>query len=185
MKAQVQESHNFKDKVMTKATAILCFLLPIACLSQQESRVVTTTNTTDCPTWENKKQPSKAEYFQSLRTSSGKTKDQQIAYLNKKELKPQKQPGEKPELERSYIPAFSSGDAIMENKSIVKKDPEIQEEKEIEKLEVVEKQTSETKVQSSVSNERTKKKKKKVKTNCAGTNGVNTSKKNNTKCPAF
>lgn len=168
-----------------KTSAILLTLLPLFGFAQQHnSSEVQKINTTACPTWDNKKQPSKAEYFQSLRTS-GKAKNTDLAMVTPKEKTiAKKQMADKPVAKKEYIPAFSTGDdIILENK---KANSVIAESKTAEKP-AIEKKIENNQLASTSSNDRVKakSKNKKVKNNCSGATHKKIPKNNNAKCPAF
>jgi hypothetical protein len=85
-----------------KAAALALFFIPFASLAQTQSNTPKK-STTDCPTFTNQPKMNKAASYEALRHTR----------------KPVKAGEEKPKVQKSHTPAFSSGDKVLEPKKTV------------------------------------------------------------------
>lgn len=162
-----------------KTASLLFLFIPALCFSQTESKAPVKSSTTDCPTWKNKAQVSKANYFESLRHTKTAKDPQQLASVSKKEV-PVKKVNE-PKEQKAYVPSFSASEdkVLSEKKEIPEKAPE----KNIAEKPAIKKE----KTESVATNAKPKAEKKTQKRKNAdySSGKVRTSKKNAQKCPAF
>lgn len=179
-----------------KATALIIALFPVLCFAQQTNTALTKPATDACPTFKKGKQPSKADYFRSLRTvkKAAPNTNSELAYNTPEPVPAKKQsperPSERPAAQKqtSYTPSFTGSDMAAEPKKttmIPEKEKAIAPpaaEKAIAKTDAAEK---------AVSSENTERVKTKAKRKATKHNTCSTPKKtkkakgNNEKCPAF
>jgi hypothetical protein len=162
---------------------IFALLFPVVCFAQTTKTPAVKPSTTDCPTWNNKQQVNKTDYYQSLRhPKSAKAQ----AVVDPNHIAEKKTPVAKPktEVKKSTVPSFSSGsDPLLEKKKPVEAKTTVKEEAPLtEKKEAAAKPEAKT---TAAAKEKTEKKPAKKKDANYNSGKVRTSKKSQEKCPAF
>jgi hypothetical protein len=159
----------------------LALLFPVAVFAQTTKTPAAKPSTTDCPTWNNKQQVNRADYYQSLRHPKSAKAQAVVDPTHVVEKKPVVKA--KPKAEpKSTVPSFSSGsDPLLEKKKPV-------EVKAIEKKETAEETKAVSKPEAkttSAAKEKTEKKTAKKKESAYNSGRVRNTKKSAEKCPAF
>src|SRR6218665_4071911 len=111
-----------------KAIALLIALFPVVCFAQQTNTSGTKPATDACPDFRKAKQPSKADYFRSLRSGkkAAPNTHPKLAYNDPKPVRAKKQlpetPAEHPAAQKqtSYTPSFTGSDIAAEPKKNTK-----------------------------------------------------------------
>jgi len=186
-----------------KATAILIALFPIVCYAQKNNSVTATEKpaTDACPTFKKGKQPSKADYFRSLRTVKRTTPttpgNTELAYNTPKPVTTRRQPVEKPvtrtEKPKPYVPSFTGTEVAAEPKKVPAEKPVVASDEKVKPEAPESTKTPEPKTPTKTINTESKEKIKtrvkqqpaKKSTKAPGVKRIKTKRGNNEKCPAF
>ncbi|MDF2435834.1 MAG: hypothetical protein K0Q95_210 [Bacteroidota bacterium] len=158
----------------------LAMIFPVMCFAQTTKTPTPKPSTTDCPTWNNKQQVNKTDYYQSLRHPKSAKAQAVVAPGLVTEKKPVVKP--KAEAKKSTVPSFSSGsDPLLEKKKPVEAKTTGKEETPEETKPI----PREEKKPAAVTKEKTEKKPSKKKESAYNAGKVRNAKKSAEKCPAF